>query len=334
MTLVTRLQAHIQEFSLLQPGDRLLVGVSGGPDSVALLRLLHTLRHEWGLQLHIAHYNHRWRSDSDEDEQFVADLATSCGTPYTVGRSRSTRGATGTGSAEEKARLARLRFFKKVLRQTDFNAIVLAHTKDDLAETVLMRIIRGTGLQGLRAMQPCTTIDGMKIIRPLLNFTKTELATYLKKTGGHFRVDPTNEQEQYFRNKVRRRLLPLLRQEYNAGIDNALVHLAKTLQADFDFIDAEAEKLLQRHCRMDRSRQTVVMPIKPFATQSAALQRVVLRKIYAFLQGHTRKIGFQHIQAVVKILDRPRTSPATNWPGGIRIRRGRESLSFSRSINT
>ncbi|MBZ0324806.1 MAG: tRNA lysidine(34) synthetase TilS, partial [Alphaproteobacteria bacterium] len=159
MTLATRLQAHIQELSLLHPGDRLIVGVSGGPDSVALFRLLYTLRHEWGLQLHVAHYNHRWRSDADKDEQFVKDLAHGCGIPHTVGRSRQAPGGTGTGSAEEKARLARLRFFKKTLRQTGFNAVVLAHTKDDLAETVLMRIIRGTGLQGLRAMQPCTTFD-------------------------------------------------------------------------------------------------------------------------------------------------------------------------------
>lgn len=334
MPLTQRLQQYIQDRELIRPGDTVVVGVSGGPDSIALLNLLYELRHDLGVRLHVAHYNHRWRDDADDDAAFVRHHARQRKIPCTVGQARARASKSDTGSLEEKARLARLTFFKKILLKTKADRLALAHTRDDLAETVLMRIIRGTGLQGLRAIQPQRTVDEMTVIRPLLGFTKKDLLAYLKKHRLEFREDPTNHDPQFLRNRVRGELLPLLRRKYNPQIDEILVNLNDTVAEDFAFLSEATADCFGRVCRKNRTGTQIALDLDGYRAEPPALRRMLLRQIYKELNGNTRQLTRAHVQTVVQTLDSADKNPSVTWPGGITITRSSATVTFRGGIST
>ncbi|MCA9403434.1 MAG: tRNA lysidine(34) synthetase TilS [Candidatus Omnitrophica bacterium] len=328
MALAKRLLTHIQECELVRPGDSIVIGVSGGPDSMALLHLLYELRHDLGIQLHVAHYNHRWRDSADDDEEFVRRQARNLGLSFSVGRARAKGAKSAKGSAEERAREARIKFFRKIVDKIGAHKVAVAHTKDDLAETVLMRIIRGTGIQGLQAMGACVNLDGVIFLRPLLEIPKDELLTYLEKGKHTFRNDPTNKDLDFFRNRVRHKLLPLLRKDYNPQIDDALINLSHTAAWDYIFMRQQTAHCFSRTCKFDETRGKIDLDIAVFMTESAALRSMVLRKIYQDLTGNTRQLTRAHVRAVEEALKQGSKGPAVTWPGGITIQRGRGRLTF------
>lgn len=336
MSLAQRLLEEIREWGseLIRPGDLIVIGVSGGSDSMALLHLLYEIRHDLGIQLHVVHYNHRWRDSADADEQFVRNEAQRLGVPLTVGRARSRVSKADKGSLEEKAREARLKFFKKTVSKIGADKVALAHTKDDLVETVLMRILRGTGLKGLMAIEMCLKMeDGMTLFRPLLNLTKKELLGYLKSKRVAFRIDPTNRDFHFLRNRVRHKLLPLLRKDYNPQIDDSLISLHNTVAWDYIFIQDQTLKCFERICKVDRSGKKIELDIERYGAENRPLRRMVLRQVYKKLRGNTRQLTRAHVRAVEDALDKGGKSPAVTWPGGITIQRDRGRLVFQGKIN-
>ena len=257
--LARRLLDHIRRLRLLQPGDRLGVAVSGGVDSVALLRLLLELRPELGVVLSVVHFNHKLRSqESEEDEAFVAQLAREHKLElHRAGAEVRTEASTRGRSIETTARELRYEFFQQLVTpdnegRSQLDKVATAHTLDDQAETVLMRVLRGTGTRGLAGIYPVVDLEDAdevvgEVVRPLLEVRRRELVAFLNDIGQPWREDSSNRDTKFTRNRVRSLLLPLLEREFNPGVAASLSELADIARAEEDYW--QNEKIGRASCR-------------------------------------------------------------------------------------
>jgi len=309
----------IKKFNLINKNDKIVIGVSGGPDSVALLCLLNSLKKELKISLHIAHLDHMLRADSNKDREFVEKLASKLNIPITAANI-NVKALAKKGSPEEIARNARLEFLFKVVKGIGATKIALGHNLDDQAETVLMRLLRGTGLYGLSGMLPTRKIDGFQIIRPLIEIKRKEIEAYLRKKKIKPRLDITNLEKIYFRNRIRNELLPLLEKKYNKNIKEILANTAQSLGSDYDY-------LLSASRRAMKGAKTKIN-INKLLKLHPAIQKLTLRRCYANLKGDTRRLTFQHIREIEDlILNRPPNS-IVDLPKGISVIKKKKYLSF------
>ncbi len=303
----------VLEQGLVSRGDLLLAAVSGGVDSVVLLDVLDHLRCQLGIQVHVAHFNHRLRPGADGDEKFVLALAQRYGFPITVGSRRDS--LRGKACSEDQARRMRLAFLSKTAQKIKANAVVLAHTQNDLAETVLMRMIRGCGLSGLRGILAERLLNGVRLIRPLLGVKRTEIVAYARLRRLKFRQDPTNAQLKFTRNKVRLDLLPLLRRQYNVNVDEVLVDLAQTASQDYDFLLIYAQKRLKEILGCHRS--LVTMNLKKMGQEHVAVRRMLLRLTHEQVTAKPTALAFKHIRALEDLIDGHLDGATVHLPQGI-----------------
>jgi len=288
----------IQQYGMIEKGDRIYIAVSGGQDSVSLLHFLNSIKKEFQLDLGIIHVNHLLRgNDSDKDDFYVKQLAQRYKLPF-----RSERIDVGEYarlkklSIEEAARHCRFFCFTKIAKELNIKKIAVAHTRDDNSETVLMRIIRGSGLKGLRAIQPVLQYEGVTFIRPFIECTGYQINHYLKANKLRFRIDMSNRYIKYFRNKIRHELLPTLEQEYNPKVREALSRMAETVYLDYDFLNTVTQEKYPTVIRKEKE-QMVIFNKDVFATYHEALQyRFLLKaisKIYPnsyFPYSHWKKV--------------------------------------------
>ena len=244
--------AHIRRQELLSAGDRVGVAVSGGIDSVALLRLLPELRHELGVVLSVVHFNHKLRgAESDADQEFVANLARVHDLEFHAESGDVAQHATEKHTGvESAARELRYGYFRRLLGEYPESSVKLdkvatGHTLDDQAETVLMRLIRGTGLRGLGGIHPRILVDDVgeeisgEIVRPLLGIRRPELEPYLNGLQQPWREDPTNPDTKFTRNRLRQRVLPLLERDFNPSVAGNLAELAEIVRGEEDYWENE-----------------------------------------------------------------------------------------------
>jgi tRNA(Ile)-lysidine synthase len=250
-SLSARVADFVARHKLLPRGAVVVVGVSGGADSIALLHGLRALGrdHDHPLRLHVAHLHHGIRgADADADAAFVESLAADLGLPCIRDHVDIPKlHAREPGSREELARRERYRFFERAAARCGADHIAVGHHADDQAETVLHRIVRGTGLRGLAGMAPVRTlrgVEGCRLVRPLLCVTRKEILAYLESGGMAYRTDATNADRDLTRNRIRGELLPELARDYNPRVRAALVRLAEQAGGAYAFIDATAIKTL------------------------------------------------------------------------------------------
>lgn len=284
-----RVLRYIRERVLLRAGDRVAVAVSGGADSVALLRLLLELRLELGIVLVVAHFNHELRGEqSAADEAFVAELANEHGLQFFAGRGNARDHASARKlSIEAAGRELRYQWFTQVAQQHGLNAMATAHTRDDQAETVLLKFLRGAGTRGLAGIYPILGRDGFRIVRPLLCVSHAEVEAYLSSIGQVWREDESNLDHRFLRNRIRHALLPLLEREYNPRLRHILSDVAKLSQAEQQYWN----DLVARHLMTNPSGELL---LAGFADLPVALQRRVL-KSFAEAQGGAA-LDFAHVE--------------------------------------
>lgn len=321
MKLLDKVRETIERYGLIEAGDKIVAGVSGGADSVALLYLLNGLKKELDIYIHVAHLDHMLRFDSYKDKEFVENLALRLGLAITTSRV-NVKGLAKRGSLEEIARNARLGFLFKVAKDIKANKIALGHNLDDQAETVLMRILRGAGLYGLSGILPKRNIAGFYIIRPLIEARRKDIENFLKKKNIKPRVDKTNLEEIYFRNKVRHKLLPLLAKEYNKNIKEILSNMAENVGYDYEYLNLVAErKMKQLGSKIN---------IEKFLKLHPSVQRLVLRLNIAAVKGDMRRITFQHIKEIEDLISNRPINSIVDLPKGVSVIKKKRTLSIYR----
>ena len=311
---------YIRERKLLRAGDRVAVAVSGGADSVALLRVLLELRAELGVVLVVGHFNHQLRgANSDADEKFVAQLAGKLELPFFTGSdSVEEYSRVRKLSLEQAARELRYRWLHRLANGENLNAIATGHTLDDQAETVLMKFLRGAGTRGLGSIRPVLILEHWPVVRPLLETSRAAVEYYLVSLDQPWREDHTNRDTKLTRNRIRHELLPLLERDYNPNIRRLLSETAEIALAEEEFWQEHIATLVSRwHQKVRRMRlQEYDGETSGFLSSGVAVQRHALKQ---FLEWHGIKVDFHHIEEVRKCA--LGEASAANLPGGWRANR-------------
>jgi tRNA(Ile)-lysidine synthase len=296
--LLFRVASYIQTEHLLTPKDVVVVAVSGGPDSITLLELLDQLSVSWQLTLHVAHLNHQLRPNASVDAKFVREKAQKHGHTFHLHTEDvAQRAKTSKQSVEEAARYARRAFLQKIRQQTGAHRIALGHTKSDQAETVLMRLIRGTGLTGLGAIRP---LSDDCWIRPLLSITRSEIEAYITDQNLKVRYDETNANPKFLRNRIRADLLPHLQKVYNDKIEDALTRAATVIQHDDAQLEIIAEQAFSQILLYRGNRKIVLDVIRYFGYHISLRRRLIRMALFA-LQANVQTTRFQAVERILKI---------------------------------
>jgi len=299
-------RSTIKKHDLLKKKDKVMLGISGGPDSVCMLHQFFNIKRDYNLRLVCVHFNHGLRKEADEEEEFVKKICKNLGLELISEKKEVAKFFKGD-SLEQTARNLRLDFFFKCSRQTKIKKIALAHHKDDLAETVLMRLIRGTGLKGLRGFLPKSRFKNTEIIRPFIEVRKKEILNWLKMKKISYCIDKSNLEDNFFRNRVRLKLLPMLL-ELNANMVDSLCNLAYNVALDYDFIHSFSYSKflsLKRH----ETKRNLCLDLEGLKGLSAAIFNNVVRIAIEDSKGDTRRIEARHLVELRDLVfNRPRGS--------------------------
>lgn len=316
----------IRSHDMLSPGDHVLAAVSGGADSVAMLHLLQGLQGTLKIKLSVAHMDHGIRGkEARKEARFVRELAAGLGIACVV-EARDVPGykATSGLSLQEAAREMRYGFFKDAMAATGANKLALAHQADDQAETVLMRLLRGASLKGLAGIPALR--DGY-IIRPLIETGRSEIEAWLEERGLNFVPDSSAGELQYLRNKIRHELLPQLKQEYNPGIVETLGRTAALLRKD----EKALEDMVADSIKNGSPGGELTVSLAALQEAGPNLYGRLIRHILAGLKGDLRALTRRHIQAVIRLIEKPGPARIVQLPGQWCVRRQYGSLIFART---
>jgi tRNA(Ile)-lysidine synthase len=284
--LINELLEELKNTKLIIKNDRLLLGLSGGSDSIALLFILKKLQTKIGFSLGLAHLNHALRGfASDKDERFVRKLAEKYQLPVFTKKVNIKEFAKEQRlSLEDGARRSRYDFFIDTANKNKFNKVALAHTQDDQVETVLLKLLRGSGLTGLCGMPQVRPLsENLKIIRPLLNLTKNELLTYCRENKLKWREDRSNQSSDFTRNRLRNKIIPLLK-KINPGLNNTFIKMTTVLKEDDNFLTEKTVKLFKQVLQK-RTPEGLRLDIKTLLKEPLTLQRRVVRYALELVQG-------------------------------------------------
>lgn len=342
-TLREEVHTYCQTHYLLKSNEPLVVGVSGGADSVCLLAILQEIAPLYHITLHVAHLNHGLRGEAGaEDAAFVANLAKQWDLPYTLKTvDVAAMVADQKLNLEDAARQVRYTFLVAVAREIGASRIAVGHHADDQVETVLLHFLRGAGVGGLRGMRPLTPLNEvltplsdnqvmkppLSLIRPLLDLRRADIEAYCEEKGLNPRTDASNTDITFRRNKIRHTLLPLLR-NYNPNLDEALLKLTALMAADDEIIQiALAEAWEQVVEQVDKG--VVIYNWSAWFALPLGLQRRVIRRGYETLRGNLQGIEFKHVAAAVDLLRQKKTGATLNLPQRVVLKQHYKIFSLS-----
>jgi tRNA(Ile)-lysidine synthase len=330
--LERRFANHLHEQPWFRPGLKMGVGVSGGADSVALLRLLAELRPQLGIVLSAVHFNHQLRGKaSDRDEKFVAALTEQLGVTLHIGRVNvGEKAKREKANLEDAARRARYAHFRKLSDQGIVEIVSTAHTMDDQAETVLAHILRGTGIFGLAGIHPAAG----PVRRPLLDFRREELRRYLRQKRQRWREDASNRDTSRTRARMRKTLLPLLTRQFNPSTVEHLAGLAKRALEEATLLDALSEQLVQKLVSFgpDGAQIGVRELLDPLGMPDpeilSGLRPRLIQAVVGRAKKHPGQLSSEHVEAIVRLARRGEPGKCVQIPGGLDVLRERHALVF------
>ncbi|EKD58568.1 MAG: hypothetical protein ACD_56C00096G0001 [uncultured bacterium] len=290
-------------------GSRIIVGVSGGPDSTCLLDILTFLRPKYKFELHVAHVSYGLRGkDSDKDELFVRKLGEKYGVQVSVLKPKK---SDYKGNLENSLRDIRYEYFENLRTEMGFDLIAVAHNQDDQTETVLMRIIRGGGLNGLSAMKA----KSGNIIRPLLGTSKEHILAYNKEKKLKFRLDKSNKDLSFTRNKIRHDLLPYLEKKFNPAVKETIANWSMTVADDYDFINRQSERFALAKCK----NKCANFSAQAFLNLHIAIQRQALRNICRELSTSEYDIESGQVAEIIKLINSDKKKSPKSQIGGLNV---------------
>ncbi|MBW2596638.1 MAG: tRNA lysidine(34) synthetase TilS [Deltaproteobacteria bacterium] len=320
-----KVRKAIEKYSMLNPGDRVGIAVSGGADSVALLYELSILADEYDLALFILHLNHGIRGEeSDRDEAFVVELAGSMGIPadserVSIPELIEKKG----GSLEDICREERYAFFERMSQKHGLNKIALGHNLNDQTETVIMRFLRGSGLEGLKGFLPVR--DGI-YIRPLIDSTREEIISFLEERDIRFVTDSSNADDIHLRNRIRNILVPELKASYNVRLEENISRTADILRLEDDFIRGSVEEIIA-DWKIDRGNARI--NIRKLKKLHPALQWRLIKTVLENRSPARNGIGYLHVKSVVDLVEGLRPNASVDLPFNLRAEREYDELIIS-----
>ncbi|MBU3947517.1 MAG: tRNA lysidine(34) synthetase TilS [Proteobacteria bacterium] len=332
-SLIQKVKKTVSEYNMVQNKDCVLVGVSGGADSVTLIHILNEIASLFSLKLGIAHLNHSLRGkESDNDASFVGSLSEELHLPCFIEKKDLTKYKIENGlSVEEAGRRMRYDFFEDIAKKEGFNKVALGHTANDNAELVLMYMIRGSGPLGISGIPPLR--GGLKnnllIIRPLIKTLRSEIEDYLSGKCLSHVIDQSNMDEKYLRNSIRHTLIPYLRDKYNPKIVETLNRLASIVRSENEWIENELAAVIKKIVRQEEANR-IVFSISDIKNLHPAVKNRIIRIAISKVKGDLRRIGFEHIELVSAQLESDSDKWSLDLPDRIRVARIGERLHISK----
>ena len=288
----------IKRYNLIQSGDKVVLGVSGGPDSISMLNILNEIKEEWQFEIYVAHINHMIRKEANDDEKYVQQYCEKNNIQCFVKRVNVQEIANiqkiGT---EEAGRNIRYEFFEEVLQKVGANKIAIAHNKNDKIETIVMNLLRGSGLSGLKGIEP---IREQRIIRPLIECERQEIEQYCEQYKLEPRIDKTNFENDYTRNKIRNIVIPYIKNEFNPNIIETMDRLSQVATEESNYIELQVEKIYQK-LLIERSQKQIILKLKEFNQQEKVIKNRLILLVVRELMGSTQRIEKVHIEDIIKL---------------------------------
>ncbi len=325
--MLKKVQNHIEREQLLQRGDTLILGVSGGPDSMALLYIMKQLAPRWDVKLAAAHLNHKLRPEAEEEETFIEGYCRQASIPLYIEREDvKIRARLEKRNIEDMGRHLRYAFFSRLKQQLQAQVIATAHHYDDQAETVLLHLIRGSGIKGLRGILP----HSGHLIRPLLPVSKNEILEFLHQHGVPYRLDPSNEDPAYLRNRIRHHLIPLLLRDYNPAMVEKLGSLAEIAREEDAVLEEESAKKWEI-CLLKMDKTEIVLDYRPMRELKVGWQRRILLRALASLAGKGAW-ELRDIEAIRRLAAGQGSSKAIHLKKNVKVIKSYDKLIFTYNL--
>ncbi|PKM81412.1 MAG: tRNA lysidine(34) synthetase TilS [Firmicutes bacterium HGW-Firmicutes-14] len=324
--MLEQVKATIRKHSMFNPKDRVLAGVSGGPDSVAMVHVLKTLARDLQIEVFIAHLNHGLRGgESDQDAEFVRKLAAELQLTAVVEKRDVEGYALGSKlSLQTAAREVRYRFFSDAAKRLGCNKLATGHNANDQAETLLFNFLRGTGPSGLKGIPPVR--DGW-ITRPLIEVGRSLTEQYCRDNGLVTRLDKSNLKTVYTRNKLRLELIPLLEKEYNENIVETLARTSDIFREEEEYFDGLTREYWDQVCR-DQGKGKISFDMDRFSPLPPVIQKRIIRRAWETLSGNDHSLGYIHLVKTIDFMRDADNGARMDLPGDITVAKNYDVLSF------
>lgn len=312
----------IKDNNLICNNDHIIVGVSGGADSICLLHFLYSIKNRFNLKITAVHINHLMRGEeSNLDNKFVVDFCNNLNIPIKVFSFDINKIAKDEKlSSEEAGRKYRYIAFKETLKNENANKIAIAHNKDDNAETIIMRFFRGTGIKGLSGI----AYKRDNIIRPILDCLRLDIEDYCKRNNLSYRNDSTNKLDIYTRNKIRLSFIPSIKENFNSNIIDTLTNMAKTFNDENNFLDNLSKNYLNK-CLIEKNKDKITLNINILITLDLVIQKRILRLCFSHFNKELYNISLDHINMVVDLLKK-QTGKKLNLPDNLYVYKQYDNL--------
>lgn len=290
----------IKKYNLINKGDKIVLGVSGGPDSISMLDILNSIKDEIGFEIYVAHINHLIREEAIDDEKYVEEYCKKNNIEFFAKRIDVLKIADAQKiGTEEAGRKARYEFFEEIYSKVEANKIAIAHNKNDKAETIIMHLLRGSGLSGLKGIEP---IRDNKYIRPLIECERSEIEKYCDENNLNPRIDKTNFENEYTRNKIRNIVIPYIKKEFNPNIVETLDRLSEVATDESNYINRQVQNTYNK-LLVEKIEKQIILKWKEFNLQEKIIKSRLILYTIKELMGSTEGIEKIHIESIIKLCD-------------------------------
>ena len=288
----------IKKYNLIENGDKIVIGVSGGPDSICLLHILNEIKNDFDFEICVAHINHMIRKEADEETEYVKEFCKKLGIECYIKRIDVIKIANNLKrGTEETGRKIRYEFFDEVLEKTKSNKIATAHNNNDKAETIVMNILRGSGTSGLKGIEP---IRDKKYIRPLIETSREEIEEYCKKNNLEPRIDKSNNENIYTRNKIRNIVIPYIKKEFNPNFLKTINRLSEVANEENEYLNKITQQIFKDIC-VETHENQITLDLKKFNNLELVLKRRIILYTINELLLSTTGIEKVNIDDIIKL---------------------------------
>ena len=320
----------IKKYELIKSGDNIVLGISGGPDSICMLYILNSLKKDLNFNIYVAHINHMLRENAKLDEEYVKNTCEKLNIPVYIKHIKIKEIAEKEKRGiEETGRKVRYEFFEEILRKTNSNKIATAHNLNDSIETIILNIIRGTGISGLAGIEP---IRENKFIRPLIECERKEIEEYCKLNKLEPRIDESNYENKYNRNKIRNICIPYLQKELNSNVIKNISRLSEIANEEQKYIEKNVEKSFNKIC-IENTENKIILDIKMFVKEELVIKRRLILYTINKLIGTTINIEKINIDDIIKLCERNIGNKFLVPTKGIKVFVKKGKIEISKSYN-